>query len=104
MKSQLLKVTRHLSWCAIALSLIAVSGRADVALVSGPDVSRTNSFYVSNRRPLLPSQFVPLPVGSVQPKGWLLEMLRRQKEGLTGHLGEISAWLQKEDNAWLSKN
>jgi hypothetical protein len=21
-----------------------------------------------------------------------------------GHLGEISAWLQKEDNAWLSKN
>ncbi len=24
-----------------------------------------------------------------------------QKEGLTGKLGEISAWLDKEDNAWL---
>jgi len=31
-------------------------------------------------------------------------MLRRQREGLTGHLGEISAWLQKENNAWLSKD
>ena len=24
-----------------------------------------------------------------------------QKDGLCGHLGEISAWLQKENNAWL---
>src|SRR5262249_25985341 len=87
----------------MVLLAMAMSGRADVAVVSGPDVSRTNRFYVSNRQPLLPSQFVPLSVGSVQPKGWLLEMVRRQKEGLTGHLGEISARLQKKDNAWLSK-
>ena len=26
----------------------------------------------------------------------------RQSEGLTGQLGEISVWLQKENNAWLS--
>src|SRR4051812_39090009 len=90
--------------CGIVLLVSIISNQASINFVTGPDLSRTNSFYISNRRPLLPSQFVPLQVGSVQPKGWLLEMLRRQKEGLTGHLGEISAWLQKEDNAWLSKN
>ena len=25
-----------------------------------------------------------------------------QKNGLTGNLGEISAWLDKKNNAWLS--
>ena len=30
--------------------------------------------------------------------------MRRQRDGLTGHLGEISAWLQKQNNAWLSKD
>jgi len=73
-------------------------------VVSGPDLSRTNSFYVGNRAPLLPSQFIGLPVGSVEPRGWVREFLERQRKGLTGHLGEISAWLQKEDNAWLSKD
>jgi len=28
-------------------------------------------------------------------------MLHRQKNGLNGHLGEISAWLDKGNNAWL---
>ncbi len=45
-----------------------------------------------------------LPVGAIRPRGWLLEYLRRQSAGLTGHLGEISFWLQKKDNAWLSRD
>src|ERR1051326_5415405 len=84
--------------------LAAFAARAGVDVVERPDTAQTNSFYVSNRAPLLPSQFIGLPVGSVQPRGWLREMLRRQRGGLTGHLGEISAWLQKDDNAWLSKD
>lgn len=28
--------------------------------------------------------------------------LELQRDGLTGHLGEISAWLEKDGNAWLS--
>lgn len=75
-----------------------------VTVVERPDISGTNSFYVSNRKPLEPSRFIPLPVGSIQPGGWVKAFLVRQKEGLTGHLGEISAWLQKEDNAWLSRD
>lgn len=60
-----------------------------------------NVNYVSNKAPLIPQQFIKLPSGSIKPGGWLLTQLKLQKEGLNGHLGEISAWLQKEDNAWL---
>jgi hypothetical protein len=72
--------------------------------VDRPDTTKTNSYYVSNRAPLVPSQFIELPVGSIKPKGWLLVYMQRQRDGLTGNLGKISAWLQKEDNAWLSKD
>lgn len=73
-------------------------------IVDKPNTLAINSHYISNRVPLKPSVLIKLPVGSIKPKGWLGEYLIRQKNGLTGHLGEISAWLQKEDNAWLDEN
>lgn len=88
----------------LLVTVSAVNASADVTVVAGPDLSQTNRFYVSNRAPLKPSQFIGLPTGAVEPRGWVREFLKRQREGLTGHLSEISAWLQKEDNAWLSKN
>jgi hypothetical protein len=51
---------------------------------------------------LAPLSFVKLPVGSIQPKGWILKYLELQQDGLTGTLGEISAWLDKNNNAWFS--
>ncbi|MCV6605771.1 MAG: glycoside hydrolase family 127 protein, partial [Porticoccaceae bacterium] len=75
-----------------------------VQVVDRPDTSVTNQHYVSNRAPLAPSALIKLPVGAIKPQGWLLAYLERQRDGLTGNLGEISAWLQKEDNAWLSKD
>ncbi|MFT3995473.1 MAG: glycoside hydrolase family 127 protein [Dysgonomonas sp.] len=74
-----------------------------VTLVDRPSVETTNKHYVSNRQPLLPTHFIKLPVGSVKPKGWLNRYLELQKNGLTGHLGEISAWLDKSNNAWLNE-
>ncbi|MDR3378095.1 MAG: glycoside hydrolase family 127 protein, partial [Verrucomicrobiae bacterium] len=68
------------------------------------DFSVTNQFYVGNRPPLEPARFIALPDGAVRPAGWLREFLNRQRDGLCGHLGEISAWLQKDDNAWLSQD
>lgn len=72
-----------------------------ISVVDRPDVQAVNKNYVQNRAPLLPLNCIKLPVGDVKPQGWLLEMLHRQKNGLNGHLGEISAWLDKDNNAWL---
>lgn len=87
------------------LSLICASCSApqDTLLeqVDRLPVSVQNEFYVSNRAPLQPQQFIKLPAGTIQPEGWLKQQLELQKNGLNGHLGEISAWLQKKDNAWL---
>ena len=88
----------------IALTFYTAKSADSVSAVDRPESSLTNQFYPGNRRPLEPSQFVPLPIGAVQPKGWLLAVLKRQRDGLCGHLGEISAWLEKDGNAWLSKD
>src|SRR5438270_1282927 len=95
---------KHFAIWTAFVAMAAASAHAEIEVVDRPDLARTNSFYVSNRAPLEPSRFIGLPVGSVQPRGWLREFLQRQRNGLTGHLGEISAWLQKENNAWLSKD
>ncbi|ANI90062.1 hypothetical protein A9P82_12675 [Arachidicoccus ginsenosidimutans] len=75
-----------------------------VRSVASPPLNASNDFYTSNKNPLQPLHFIKLPIGSIQPQGWLLKYLHLQRDGLTGHLGEISAWLEKKDNAWLSKD
>lgn len=104
MKNQLLGV--------LAVSVIVIGGvgcknpkpsaAVEARVVSLPDTTVRNTHYISNRAPLRASPLIKLPVGSVKPEGWLYAYLDRQRNGLTGKLGEISAWLQKEDNAWLS--
>ena len=86
------------------ISFILLGCSDDISVVNSLDTIETNKHYVSNRLPLQPSKLIKIPVGSIKPKGWLLEYFNRQKKGLTGRLGEISAWLDKKDNAWLSKS
>ena len=86
---------------SLTLSMTISSKNQTVEMVKRLPGASYNSHYVSNRSPLQPQQFIKLPVGSIQPEGWLLKQLELQKDGLNGHLGEISAWLQKDDNAWL---
>jgi hypothetical protein len=43
----------------------------------------------SNRAPLQPNAYDLMPLGSVTPKGWLLDQLKLQAAGLSGHLDEF---------------
>ena len=88
-------VSAAVSPCALAES---------ITFPSVPGAAAGNTHYIGNRPPLVPSPFIKLPVGEVRARGWLLECLRRQRAGLCGHLAEISIWLQKSDNAWLSRD
>lgn len=74
----------------------------EISVVDRPDLSKVNSFYPGNGSPLQPAHFIKLPLGAIEPQGWILKLLELQKNGLCGHLGEISAWLDKKNNAWLS--
>ncbi|MFT3685115.1 MAG: glycoside hydrolase family 127 protein [Phycisphaerales bacterium] len=69
--------------------------------VDRPPTSAASHVYQSNRAPLNRGSLIKLPVGSFKPSGWLGRLLALQRDGLTGHLGEISIWLTKKDNAWL---
>jgi len=82
--------------------LAAASGWADIAVVDRPDVTTLNVHYVSNRIPLTPSVLIKLPIGSIKPEGWLARQLELQADGFHGHLTDISRFLQKDGNAWLS--
>lgn len=73
-----------------------------VTMTDRPDRMEQNPNYANNRSPLQPSHFLKLPVGSIKPEGWLKKYLELQRDGLTGHLNEISAWLEKGNNAWLT--
>jgi DUF1680 family protein len=61
----------------------------------------SRSFYLNNKAPLLSKPFMELPLGSIQPQGWLKDQLIRQKEGMTGHLDEIYEPVMGKRNGWL---
>ena len=91
-----------LSSCLLLFSLYSVSQAQTLTVVDRPAVTLSESpHYLQNAKPLLPNHLLRLPVCSVEPRGWLRTMLELQRDGLCGHLGEISRWLDKRNNAWL---
>jgi DUF1680 family protein len=58
--------------------------------------------YIGNREPLLASPLVKLPIGAIEPKGWLRHQLELEANGMIGHLPAISKWCNFESNAWAS--
>jgi DUF1680 family protein len=76
--------------------------RGRIEAVEKPNTELKNDFYVGNRPPLLPSPFIKLPIGAIEPHGWVRKQLELQADGFHGHLTEISRFLKKEGNAWLS--
>ncbi len=85
---------------AILIGAAALTAQTNVSVVERP-LAGTSSNYTNFRAPLQQAPLLKLPVGQVQPKGWLRKYLELQKEGLNGKLGTVSAWLDKNNNQWL---
>jgi DUF1680 family protein len=86
----------------ISFASVALCGSTIIQVVNKPYSEMDNDFYVGNRAPLTPSPLIKLPVGAIEPDGWVRRQLELQRDGFHGHLTEISPFLKKEGNAWLS--
>jgi len=60
-----------------------------------------NSHYITNQAPLVAQPYTALPLGTIKPKGMLLEMLRLQRDGLTGNLDKVYSLVCGDNNGWL---
>ena len=107
---QQIKFMKTLTHCfrvlpAIAIvSILAGPAHADDTTVRHSALPNLgdNAFAVGSRAPLAPSAFEKLPIGSIRPDGWVRRQLELEANGFTGRLTEISPWLVKKNNAWLS--
>jgi hypothetical protein len=88
---------RLLGLLVLAVNMMVANAQMKVQVVERPTLNEGGY-----RAPLHGGYMKKLPVGQVQPKGWLREMLNRQRTGLNGQLGTVSAWLEKRNNQWLS--
>ena len=56
---------------------------------------------VTNRAPLQARPFLDLPLGSIQPRGWMKVQLERMRDGLTGDLDQRYPKIIGPRNGWL---
>lgn len=63
--------------------------------------AQDNGNYIINRQPLFQKEYVELPLGDIEPEGWLKEQLLLMKKGLTGNLDKIYPQVMGERNGWL---
>jgi len=93
--------------CFVPLAFISggragrVASPAEISVVKIPPTAGHNRHYISNREPLLPSPFIKLPIGSIEPKGWLLSQLQLMRNGFSGRLKELSKFLGS-GSGWLT--
>ncbi len=72
-----------------------------VSLAFAKEKSERNDYYPTNRPPLLAEPYAELPLGAIEPEGWLKEQLLRMKKGMTGYLDTAYAEVCGPRNGWL---
>lgn len=82
-------------------TLIATAALALIASTGATAAETQTTCYANNREPLLQKPYIELPLGSIKAKGWLLEMLQRQKNGATGHMDTLYPEVMGKRNGWL---
>ncbi len=68
-------------------------------ILTGQD--QRNDHYITNQAPLVAQPFTALPLGVIQPGGWLKRMLEIQRDGLTGNMDSIYHKVCGPSNGWL---
>jgi hypothetical protein len=87
----------------LLLTLVGAAGADEQSVQVVREVAgQRGGFYAANRAPLAPSGLIKLPIGAITPKGWLRRQLELERDGMTGHLAEISPWCKIEGSAWAS--
>jgi hypothetical protein len=84
--------------------VLATEAFASEKVIKDLPTDGPGDFYVFNREPLLPNALAKLPIGSITPKGWLRGQLDLMKDGMTGHLDEISKFITPESGWWNGEN
>ena len=57
---------------------------------------------MGNRAPLLASPFLKLPIGAIEPRGWLRQQLNLMVTGMTGQLADFSMYLHPT-SGWITQ-
>lgn len=100
----------HFSFFCAYLSLGAIcfhgtEASADtITDVTNIQAGARGTLYLGNRAPLQPSPLMRLPVGSIQPQGWLFTMLQNQRNGLNGLQEQVSPFLKFSTSDWTTTN
>lgn len=84
----------------IGLSAI-MAGMCLLASAQQTGNTAVNGNYQNNRYPLITKPYMELPIGTVKPKGWLEEQMKRMKTGMTGHMDHIYEQVMGSRNGWL---
>ncbi len=93
-----------------ALIIVALLALVSCSKVRNAGKSRNgqSANYINNRIPLVQKPFISLPLGTIKPKGWLLQQLEIMRDGLTGNLdkrypsvvGPRNGWLGGDGDGW----